>query len=73
MRLGNSGVSYGSTLGSESTHREKCYRRDCMSDPCMSQSEMEPGYRGLEVGNKTLESLGMGNPDYNKLVAQGIT
>jgi hypothetical protein len=34
---------------------------------------MEAGDRGLEVGNKTLGALGMGNPDYNKLVAQGIT
>jgi hypothetical protein len=34
---------------------------------------MEPGIMTLEVGTKTLEALGIGNPDYNKLVAKGIT
>jgi hypothetical protein len=55
-------MSYGSGLGSKSTYREKCYRRDSMSNACMSHSEIG-GDRTLEVGNKTLEVLGMGNGD----------
>lgn len=73
MKLGISGQSYGSTLHSKSTYREKCYRRDSMSNACMSHSETEPGNMTIEKGTKTLEALGMGNPDYNKLVAKGIT